>query len=289
MVFLICILFGILAWFVVDDWRVRREFRMFSQWIDGLEEGTEEDPAFDEKERSKAQSKLATYLRTNHVRERKLAEEKEKTERLIADISHQTKTPLANLMLYNSLLQREVKSPYLSVMDEELQNLKFLIDSLMKSSRLEGDMIELQKQSVALDAMIHDVCAGLREQAKEKGIVFALDLEKATAILDERWTKEAVHNLAENAVKYAPEGSTVCVRLRSSVASYRLSVENKAIMEGEDPAKLFARFYRGKNSIGKDGLGLGLFIAREIIEKEGGSIKALFQGDTVCFQVQLPL
>lgn len=288
MVFLICILILFLAWFAFDDWRVRREFRAFSRWIEDLEEGAEESPAFDEKERSKAQSKLAAYLRANHVRERKLADEKEKTERLIADISHQTKTPLANLMLYNQLLKKEVKSQYLSVMDEELHKLKFLIDNLMKSSRLEGGMIKLQKQPVCMDVMIREVCMGLQVQAEEKGVDFDLALEKVKVELDARWMKEAIHNLVENAVKYAPEGSSVRISLYPTTLSHHLSVENEAMMADEDPAVLFTRFYRGKNAIGKPGLGLGLFIAREIVEQEGGSMKALCKENSICFQVTIP-
>lgn len=269
---------------------LRGEMRELSDYIDKAVDGNLEITEFDEKELSKIKSKLIKFLYSNQVKEKKISTEKNKTKDLIADISHQTKTPITNLSLYISLLEDDPKDEYLEIIKYELNKLEFLIQNLVKSSRLESDIISLQKHQANLKDIVEDVLREFKVILDEKCIIIDLKAEDLIFALDERWLKEAIHNLVDNAIKYSPNGSTINISIYKSYLNYNLDIENecKDISEETLP-KIFERFYRGKNSVSKDGLGLGLFIAREIIEKHGGNIRASLKENRIKFSVDFPL
>ena len=269
---------------------LRSEMSELSDYIDKALDGNLEITEFDEKELSKIKSKLIKFLYANQVKEAKINIEKNKTKDLIANISHQTKTPITNLSLYISLLEDDPKDEYLEIIKYELNKLEFLIQNLVKSSRLESDIISLQKHQVNLKDIVEDVLREFKVILDEKCISINLKDEDLIFNLDERWLKEAIHNLVDNAIKYSPNGSTINISVYKSYLNYNLDIENecKDISEETLP-KIFERFYRGKNSVSKDGLGLGLYIAREIIEKHGGNIRASLDENRIKFSVDFPL
>ena len=284
---LLVIIIGILLYKYIV---LRGEMRELSDYIDKALDGNLEITEFDEKELSKIKSKLIKFLYASQVKEAKINTEKSKTKDLIADISHQTKTPITNLSLYISLLEDDPKDEYLEVIKYELNKLEFLIQNLVKSSRLESDIISLQKHQANLKDIVEDVLREFKVILYEKCISIDLKAEDLIFALDERWLKEAIHNLVDNAIKYSPNGSTINISIYKSYLNYNLDIENecKDISEEALP-KIFERFYRGKNSVSKDGLGLGLYIAREIIEKHGGNIKASLNENRIKFSVDFPL
>ena len=269
---------------------LRSEMSELSDYIDKALDGNLEITEFDEKELSKIKSKLIKFLYASQVKEAKINTEKSKTKDLIADISHQTKTPITNLSLYISLLEDDPKDEYLKIIKYELNKLEFLIQNLVKSSRLESDIISLQKHQSNLKDIVEDVLREFKAILDEKCISINLKDEDLIFNFDERWLKEAIHNLVDNAIKYSPNGSTINISVYKSYLNYNLDIENecKDISEEALP-KIFERFYRGKNSVSKDGLGLGLYIAREIIEKHGGNIRASLDKNRIKFSVDFPL
>ena len=269
---------------------LRKETRELSDYIDQALDGNLEITEFDEKELSKIKSKLIKFLYASQVKEAKINTEKSKTKDLIADISHQTKTPITNLSLYINLLEDDPKDEYLEIIKYELNKLEFLIQNLVKSSRLESDIISLQKHQANLKDIVEDVLGEFKVILDEKCIGINLKDEDLIFNLDERWLKEAIHNLVDNAIKYSPNGSTINISVYKSYLNYNLDIENECKdLSEETLPKIFERFYRGKNSISKDGLGLGLFIAREIIEKHGGNIRASLDNNRIKFLVDFPL
>lgn len=269
---------------------LRKETRELSDYIDQALDGNLEITEFDEKELSKIKSKLIKFLYASQVKEAKINTEKSKTKDLIADISHQTKTPITNLSLYISLLEDDPKDEYLEIIKYELNKLEFLIQNLVKSSRLESDIISLQKHQANLKDIVEDVLREFKVILDEKCIGINLKDEDLIFNLDERWLKEAIHNLIDNAIKYSPNGSTINISVYKSYINYNLDIENECKdLSEETLPKIFKRFYRGANSVSKDGLGLGLFIAREIIEKHGGNIKASLKENRIKFSVDFPL
>lgn len=269
---------------------MKDQMRELSAYIDKALDGNLEITEFDEKELSKIKSKLIKFLYASQVKEAKINTEKNKTKDLIADISHQTKTPITNLSLYISLLEDDPKDEYLEIIKYELNKLEFLIQSLVKSSRLESDIISLQKHHANLKDIVEDVLKEFKVILDEKCISINLKDEDLIFNLDERWLKEALHNLVDNAIKYSPKGSTINISIYKSYLNYNLDIENECKdLSEETLPKIFERFYRGKNSVSKDGLGLGLFIAREIIEKHGGNIRASLDENRIKFSVDFPL
>ena len=269
---------------------LRGEIRELSDYIDKALDGNLEITEFDERELSKIKSKLIKFLYSNQVKEKKISTEKNKTKDLIADISHQTKTPITNLSLYISLLEDDPKDEYLEIIKYELNKLEFLIQNLVKSSRLESDIISLQKYQANLKDIVEDVLREFKVKLDEKDVSINLKNEDLIFNLDERWLKEAIHNLVDNAIKYSPKGSTINISVYKSYINYNLDIENECKdLSEETLPKIFERFYRGKNSVSKDGLGLGLFIAREIIEKHGGNIRASLDENRIKFSVDFPL
>lgn len=269
---------------------LRNEMLELSNYIDKALDGNLEITEFDEKELSKIKSKLIKFLYANQVKEKKINTEKSKTKDLIADISHQTKTPITNLSLYISLLEDDSKDEYIETIKCELNKLNFLIQNLVKSSRLESDIISLQKHQSNLKDIVEDVLREFKVILDEKCISINLKDEDLIFNLDERWLKEAIHNLVDNAIKYSPNGSTINISIYKSYINYNLDIENECKdLSEETLPKIFERFYRGKNSVSKDGLGLGLFIAREIIEKHGGNIRASLKENKIKFSVDFPL
>lgn len=269
---------------------LRSEMRELSDYIDKALDENLEITEFDEKELSKIKSKLIKFLYASQVKEAKINTEKNKTKDLIADISHQTKTPITNLSLYISLLEDDPKDEYIEIIKYELNKLEFLIQNLVKSSRLESDIISLQKHQANLKDIVEDVLREFKVILDEKCIRINLKDEDLIFNLDERWLKEAIHNLVDNAIKYSPKGSTINISIYKSYLNYNLDIENECKdLSGETLPKIFERFYRGKNSVSKDGLGLGLFIAREIIEKHGGNIRASLDNNKIKFSVDFPL
>ena len=284
---ILVILIGILLYKYIV---LRCEMRELSDYIDKALDGNLEITEFDEKELSKIKSKLIKFLYASQVKEAKIKTEKSKTKDLIADISHQTKTPITNLSLYISLLEDDPKDEYLEIIKYELNKLEFLIKNLVKSSRLEPYIITLQKHQANLKDIVEDVLREFKVILDEKCISINLKNEDLIFNLDEKWLKEAIHNLVDNAIKYSPNGSAINISVYKSYLNYNLDIENecKDISEETLP-KIFERFYRGANSVSKDGLGLGLFIAREIIEKHGGNIKASLKENRIKFSVDFPL
>ncbi|MBU5670030.1 two-component sensor histidine kinase [Peptoniphilus sp. MSJ-1] len=288
MEFIIFILIIVLLMVTYKYFQLIREMREFSDFIDYGTKGNLCDIELNEKEVSKLKSKIYKFLKSNEIRQSKLKGEKEKTQNLIADISHQTKTPITNLNLYINLLEKENKSEYFDIIKYELEKLDFLIKNLVKSSRLESNIISLEKMNVNFKNLILDVVSELEPQAIRKNIKIIKNLEDFNLNVDLRWTKEAIHNILDNAIKYSPENSQVIINSYKSSLNYNLDIINKCEDIG-DLSKLFTRFYRGENSVLKDGLGLGLFITREILEKENAQIKAIYNDNKIKFELDFPL
>lgn len=287
LIVLLALMVGIILYKYIG---LRSEMSELSDYIDKALDGNLEITEFDEKELSKIKSKLIKFLYASQVKEAKINTEKSKTKDLIADISHQTKTPITNLSLYISLLEEDPKDKYLEIIKYELNKLEFLIQNLVKSSRLESDIISLQKHQANLKDIVEDVLREFKATLDEKCISINLKNEDLIFNLDERWLKEAIHNLVDNAIKYSPNGSTINISVYKSYLNYNLDIENECKdLSEETLPKIFERFYRGKNSVSKDGLGLGLFIAREIIERHGGNIRASLDENRIKFSVDFPL
>lgn len=292
----IFVVFCILLTVFVIFWNCRRT----EQTMDKIEQmlgaainGEFSEDTFDETRMSALETKFAHYLSASAVSAQNIAAEKGKVETLIADISHQTKTPIANLLLYSELLAEENLPESIrgnvEALHAQTEKLHFLIQSLVKLSRLENGILTVNPRPEPLQPMLRNIYEQFTAKAEEKGLFLRLEATTASAVYDPRWTAEALCNLVENAIKYTEHGGVTI-----SAAAYemfvRIDISDTGIGIAEaDQTKIFSRFYRSENTRDNDGVGIGLYLAREIISGEGGYIKlasAKSQGSV--FSVFLP-
>lgn len=282
------------VWVWYTHWRLRRIMEHMDRMLDAAMEGRFKEQVYDESMLSSIETKLAHYLAASETAGQKLKDEKEKVKQLIADISHQTKTPVANLLLYIQMLEeRELpkeESEFVRELDSQAQKLNFLIASLVKASRLETGMFVLQPKWNRLSPMLEDVLAQAAPQAERKQLELKFVPNGLQAYFDRKWTAEAVYNIVDNAVKYTPEGGKIIVEVLDMEMFVRIEVRDNGIGIPEDEtAKVFQRFYRGTSANGQEGLGIGLYLSRQIIAGEDGYIKVKSkEGEGSSFFIYLP-
>ena len=270
------------------------EYNLLNKMLDDAISGEFEEKNFDESELSKLQSKLMRYLTTSSISEKKLREEKENIEELITNISHQTKTPLTNIMMYSELLGEKADGElkeYAEEIHSQSRKLEDLITALVKMSRLETGIFRLQPETNSLMTVLKRAYDQALPKAKLKNIELILsEGTDAKANIDLKWTTEAVFNIIDNAIKYSGEGTSIKLKINTFEMFSSISVEDHGIGIGEEEIpKLFARFYRSRQVSDNDGIGVGLYLARQLAEEQGGYIKvksALGKGST--FEIFFP-
>lgn len=281
-------------WLWLDARRtVRRLDRMLSTAIDG---GFGEE-SFDESAPSALESRMARFLNGSARSLRGVQRQRESIQRLLSDISHQTKTPLANLRLYSSLLMEEELTPrqreQAQVILQQSEKLSFLIETLVKLSRLETDVLAVTPKSQPLSPLLERAASQAKAAAERKGIALQLHLQQQAemrALYDLRWTAEALGNLLDNAVKYTPPDGCIQVSATQYELFCRIDVRDNGIgVAEEEQAQIFGRFYRGRQVREQEGLGIGLYLAREIAQKQGGYLKLSSRpGQGSTFSLYLP-
>ncbi len=281
-----------LAAFLWGRLRMRRLLRRLDRMLDEAIQGTFREEAFDESLLSAVETKLAHYLGASAVSAGRLQEERDTIQALIADISHQTKTPLANVLLYTQLLEERVPEDcraYTAALGGQAQKLRSLIDALVKTSRLESGVLVLRPRPGPLLPMLEEAVLQFSPRAREKGLSLTLEPSPAEAVFDPKWTAEAVCNLIDNAVKYTSQGG-VTVRAKAYELFARIDVQDTGPgVAGEELEKLFQRFYRGAEASDAEGVGVGLYLVRQIAEGQGGYVKAFSRpGRGARFSLFLP-
>lgn len=273
--------------------KTKRTMDTLEKMIDDAIKGDFHQKNFDETKLSFMENKLASYLSSAQIIAKNVAEEKDKIKSLIADISHQTKTPISNLLLYSELLTEEnlpdTAKDVAQILYAQSQKLHFLIDALIKLSRLENGIIKLNPEKQHIYPMLRNLVNQYRYKAENKGLAINLKNLDTEAIFDLKWTGEAVGNIIDNAVKYTYKGGIdICVSSYEMFA--RIDIKDSGIgIAQEDYTKVFARFGRLESSKQQEGVGLGLYLAREIISSQGGYIKLNSkQGQGCTFSVFLP-
>ncbi|MEW9053967.1 MAG: HAMP domain-containing sensor histidine kinase [Neobacillus sp.] len=233
---------------------------------------------FDESALSAVEEKMSRFLLSCAVSSKNLTMEKENIKRLISDISHQTKTPTANILLYSQILMEhdlpEDSAVCAKALATQAEKLDFLMLALVKASRLESGIVTVNPQKGTVQTLLDAVVAQIRPKAEEKEITIETELTNGMIYYDSKWTVEAIYNVLDNAVKYSPSQSIVTIRSIAYNLFFRIDVIDHGIGIAEDEQeKIFSRFYRSSNVSGQEGVGLGLFLTREILTGGGGYIK----------------
>ncbi len=295
----ILLVFACAALFVVF---LRRKLVLFSdglcETIDNMLNGVSARPQVWEEENLfyKINHRLARLYEVMRENRESVAKERADLQELISDISHQVKTPIANLQMVNATLleqplTEEKRQEFLQAANGQLEKLDFLMQAMIKTSRLETGVISLDRKVLPIYDTLAAALGGILLNAEKKNIHVSVECPSDILLAhDKKWTGEALFNILDNSVKYTPVGGTV----RVSVQSWELYVKIDITDSGKGIAEnrqgmIFKRFYREEEVHDVEGIGIGLYLAREIITMQGGYIKvtsAVGSGST--FSVFLP-
>ena len=283
------------AAFSVWQWAARRRtLRRLNAMLDRAIAGGFSEERFDETELSALEGRLARFLRGSAAARRTVETEQAAVKTLIADISHQTRTLIANLLLYASLLSESELDPrqweQVNALSAQAEKLSFLIKALVKASRLEAGIVAPAPAVNPVGPLLENAVKQEGPAALAKQITLTAEPFDGSAAFDPRWTGEALGNVVNNAVKYTPPGGRVSVSAQLLDSFCRIDVADTGpgVPESEQAA-VFNRFYRGGATRAAEGLGLGLYLAREILAKQGGYIRLSSRpGEGCIFSLYLP-
>lgn len=217
---------------------------------------------------------------------RQAQQEKEQVKQLISNMSHQLKTPLSNVMMYQEMLKgpeltKEQRETFLEKMACQSSKIDWILNSLFKMARLEQHVMDFQVSALPLQDTLMDAVASVHEKAREKQIRMELkSRENPTLLHNRKWTEEAFVNLLENAIKYTEPGGCIAIEITPFELYTEIAFCDTGI--GIAPSEyqaIFRRFYRGTNAAQAEGSGIGLYLTRLILEKEKGSITVSPNGE----------
>ena len=276
--------------------KTKKIMNTLNQMLDDAMDGSFTEHRFDESLLSSVECRLNRYLTASAVSARNLTAEKEKIKELLADISHQTKTPIANILLYAQLLEEqdlpEESMDCVVALRGQAEKLNFLIAALVKLSRLEAGVFTLHPENRAIAPMVEEAAGQMAPKAAQKGVLLIANPTEAHAhaVFDYKWTTEALCNLVDNAIKYTPAGGSIRISVKEYDLFCRIDVADTGIGISEaEQAKVFSRFYRSPAVSEQDGVGIGLYLTRRILAGQSGYIKvAATLGGGSVFSVFLP-
>ena len=289
-------------WFVVCAQILAKRLVSFTsdlcRTIDSMISGNEEPMLLEEQETQFARisHRLSRLYQIMQENRRRVDEERRELQTLVSDISHQVKTPVSNLkMATDTLLEKPMaeaeRTDFIRGIRSQTDKLDFLFQALVKTSRLETGVIQLDKKPGRLFDTVAQAMSGIVYAAEKKEISVTVDCpEDLTVSHDSKWTSEALFNLLDNAVKYTPAGGKIAV----SVVLWEMYVEIKVTDTGKgisesNQAAIFQRFYREEEVHEQQGVGIGLYLAREIVTRQGGYIKVVSEpGKGSEFSIMLP-
>ncbi len=299
----IVLLLCALLWFFLLIQILGKQLSLFTsdlcQTIDHMMKGDEvpKRPEDSETMLARISHRLFRLYQIMQENRHKVDEERKELQALISDISHQVKTPVSNLkMATDTLLEKPVtemeRMDFIRGIRMQTDKLDFLFQALVKTSRLETGVIQLEKKPGRIFDTVAQAMSGIVYEAEKKEITVSVDSPEDLILShDSKWTAEALFNLLDNAVKYTPTGGSIAV----TVASWEIYAEIKVTDTGKgisesNQAAIFRRFYREGEVHNQQGVGIGLYLAREIVTKQGGYIKVVSEPEHGSeFSIMLPI
>ena len=244
---------------------------------------------------SKLQHQTLRLINILKSQNKKMEYEKNEIKSLISDIAHQLKTPLTNMKIYSEFLQdenllEEDRIEFNKVIMLSLDKLCFLVESMIKMSRLESSIINLHKRPSEINESILSAITQLYKKAQLKNIKIEFSPKENIKLnYDEKWTTEAIFNIIENAIKYSHKDSTIFINVEKYEIFTRIDIKDEGIgISEEEIPKIFKRFYRGSNVLNEEGIGRGLYLSREIVTKQSGYIQVKSYKNGSIFSIFLP-
>ena len=266
-------------------WYQRRQVSLFAddlcETLDALLSGRQPEnyQPYEDSLTAKVQGKLMQYFDIMSEGKRQSQQDKQVIQSLVSDISHQVKTPIANIKMFTNILQQhqlppEKQAEFLRTMEGQIDKLDFLMQSLIKMSRLETGTFVLHPQEGRLADTIALAMSAVWAKAEAKEISLSADCDSSICVQhDPKWTAEALGNILDNAIKYTLPGGSVTVSVRPWQFYTRVDIADTGIGIAEEHYNdIFQRFYRDPQVASQEGVGLGLYLANGIITRQKGYI-----------------
>ncbi len=291
--------FGCMMLFLII---IRRKLTLFSdslcRMLDDMMSSPQKAPQYTQGENLfyKIQHRISRLYEVLKEGQSSIAKEQEALQQLVSDISHQVKTPMANLKMIDATLLEQTMPPkkqreFLLAIKDQLDKLDFLMQSMLKTSRLETGVIALKMSEQPVYDTLAASLGGILLKAEKKNIEVSVDCPQAiSAIHDRKWTEEALFNILDNAVKYTPKDGKIHVAVSALEMYVKIDISDTGIgIFEEQQGAIFKRFYRGETVHDIPGVGIGLYLARNIITRQSGFIKVASEvGVGSSFSVFLP-
>ena len=231
-----------------------------------------------------------------HTRKnQEITSEKENLKELVSDISHQIKTPLSNIKLYLEMLTDETalaeNTETIEKMGKQVGKLDFLFQSMIKMSRLETGTIKIQKKRNAISDTLAAAIGAAIPKADKKNIQIHVEYDETHRLNhDIKWTGEAIFNILDNAVKYTESGGFIWISVEQGEIFTKISIKDTGKgIPLERHGTIFNRFYREPEVHDNEGVGIGLYLAREIVSMQNGYIEVQSEvGKGSIFNIYLP-
>ena len=289
----------------------RRKFIAFSDTVcQSMERILHGQPVKEYLNRETLTSKMVTELeKVEDIVRYRLAEnerEKQELQEMISEITHQIKTPLSNIRMYCEMIGENASSgsgetilrqtdssllrQYSATVGDQLDRLDFLLNALIRSSRLETSMIRLQPGNNKVLDTIAIAVNNVFQKAEEKKTEIRVGCRSTIEVChDPKWTAEAIENLLDNAIKYTPENGKIQIDVVPGEMYVEIQVKDTGCgIAADEVNEIFKRFYRGKAVSRVEGLGLGLYLAQKIITLQGGFLSVHSEpGNGSCFSIHL--
>ncbi len=270
------------AWFLLQWRKMDRILDSFQRSSpDGERRDMPVDVDIQETRESRIVSQLRRIVTDARFREEQAVGEKDQIMELLSDLSHQLKTPLANIVMDTELLQDPAiggdearRREFLLHVKSQADKMQWLMASLLKASRLENGMIRFPVEAAGIKETIARSLGHVYGQAAAKDIVLAVEeFQDFNLIHNPKWTAEALANILENAIKYSPWHSSIHVSVTRLDLYTKITIADEGIGISEKEYNLiFKRFYRSGTVEQQEGSGLGLYLAQLIVQQEKGYI-----------------
>ena len=294
--FLLCLLLACAA--LIYRKREKKLKISILQMLEEASSGSFQDKRFDETSVSEVENRMWNYLENRQTAMERIERDRQRMQSQISDIAHQAVLPVSNIVLYTQLLEENLSNGFTGTKTNEIENvqltkaevseiiseitairdeigtLDFLIQSLVKLSRMENGIINLNAEKQQIKPMLDLVKQQFAIKAKNKGIDFLIEDTEETAVFDRKWTLEAVANIVDNAVKYTQEGGKISIHTEALPSLVRIDIADTGIgIREEEQGAVFSRFYRSVETSNSRGVGIGLYIAREVMRAQNGYIR----------------
>lgn len=233
---------------------------------------------YDESQDAAVTERLNRLVSVSGMNQDRAKRERDIVESFISDISHQVRTPLTNIMLYAGLLQERELDEESAVLAEKIRKqadkLGFFMKELMRAAYAEQEIISIHPKLVRIDGLLNSACQLIELEALKKKIQIMKEETDLSCYADPKWTIEVLGNVLDNAIKYSPEHSQVKISVIAYEAFACITVQDQGMgIQEEEQGRVFERFYRADAASSAPGLGIGLYLVREVLAKQGGYAK----------------